>query len=105
MAPRKFPNFHHQRERLTRLRRSHYSRRHNWHRTHHHPYHYPHHYRYHGCNFGISIINSFGCDYLGCYVYRPWPETVIIHEPVVVERHVIVREPETIIVQEVDEAA
>jgi HEAT repeat protein len=47
----------------------------------------------------------FGCDYLSCYSYRPWPETVIIHEPVVVERHVIVREPETIIIQEVDEAA
>ncbi len=105
MAPRKFPNFHHQRERLTRLRQSHYKRRHNWFRTHHHPYHYPHHYRYHGCNFGISIIHLFGCDYLGCYVYRPWPETVIIHEPVVVERHVIVREPETIIIQEADEAA
>ena len=105
ITPHKPPRFHHQRERLTRLRRSHYSRRHNWHRTHHHPYHYPHHYRYHGCNFGISIIHLFGCDYLGCYVYRPWPETVIIHEPVVVERHVIVREPETIIIQEADEAA
>ncbi|MCK5270809.1 MAG: hypothetical protein KAJ46_08495, partial [Sedimentisphaerales bacterium] len=88
-APHKPPRFHHQRKRLTRLRRSHYKRRHNWLRT---P-HYPHHYRRQECGFGISIIHLFGCDYLSCYSYRPWPETVIIHEPVVVERHVIVREP------------
>lgn len=101
MAPHKQPHLHHQRERLTRLRRNHYTRRHNWHRT----YHYPHHYRRHGCGVGISIIHLFGCDYLSCYLYRPWPETVIIHEPVVVERHVVVREPETIIVEEADEGA
>jgi HEAT repeats len=101
MAPQKQPRLYRQRERLTRLRRSHYSRRHNWHRVRQYPHYYPR----QGYGFGISIIRLFGCDYLSCYLYRPWPETVIIHEPVVVERHVIVREPETIIVQEADEGA
>jgi len=102
MAPHKPPHLYHQREHLTSLHRNRYIRHHNWYRTHNYP-HYRHH--RHGCSFGISLIHLFGCDYLSCYSYRPWPETVIIHEPVVVERHVIVREPETIIVEDAVEDA